>query len=66
MPLFGGALFAVNYFLLGAMVGGLLNTIVVARAMVFPSKDKLFRLNGKPINRMSAETDGWTYCDFNA
>ena len=38
---FGSALFAVNYFLLGAMVGGILNLVGTVRAIVFLNKEKL-------------------------
>lgn len=41
LQLFGGALFAVNYLMLGAAVGGLLNIIAVVRAVVFLFRDKL-------------------------
>ena len=36
----GGLLFAVNFFMLGATVGGILNVIAVFRAVVFMLKDK--------------------------
>ncbi len=36
--LFGGALFAVNYFMLGAIVGGCMNVLAVLRAVVFANK----------------------------
>ena len=38
---FGSALFAVNYFMLGAMVGGILNLVGTVRAIVFLNKEKL-------------------------
>lgn len=38
---FGSALFAANYFLLGAMVGGILNLVGTVRAIVFLNKEKL-------------------------
>lgn len=41
MQLVGATLFAVNYLMLGAMVGGILNAIAVIRAIVFLFKDKL-------------------------
>lgn len=41
LQLFGGALFAANYLLLGATIGGILNLIAVVRAVVFLFKDKL-------------------------
>lgn len=37
----GGALFAVNFFMLGAIIGGLLNVIAFVRAILFIYKDKL-------------------------
>lgn len=40
MQLFGGALFAVNFFMLGAIMGGLLNVIAVFRAIVYSNKEK--------------------------
>lgn len=39
--LVGGAFFAVNFLLLGATVGAILNMIAVVRAVVFLYKDKL-------------------------
>ena len=41
MQLFGSVLFTVNYLMLGATVGGILNIIAVIRAVVFLFKDKL-------------------------
>lgn len=41
MQLIGGALFAANFLMLGAYVGGLLNGIAVIRAVVFLFKDRL-------------------------
>lgn len=41
LQLFGGLLFAVNFWLIGAKVGGILNVIAVLRALVFLFKDKL-------------------------
>lgn len=38
--LFGSALFAVNYFLLGAVVGGILNLVGTVRAVVFLNREK--------------------------
>ena len=38
---FGSALFAANYFMLGAMVGGILNLVGTIRAIVFINKEKL-------------------------
>ena len=38
---FGSALFAVNYFMLGAMVGGILNLVGTVRAIVFINTEKL-------------------------
>lgn len=40
LQLFGGLLFAINFLMLGAYVGGLLNVIAVIRALVFLYKDK--------------------------
>ena len=39
--LMGGALFSVNFFLLGAMVGGILNVVAAIRAVAFLQKEKL-------------------------
>ena len=39
--LIGATLFAVNMFMLGAMMGGLLNVIAFIRALVYINKDKL-------------------------
>ena len=41
MQLVGGFLFAVNFLMLGALVGGILNVIAVLRAVLFLFKDKL-------------------------
>ena len=41
LQLVGGALFAINYLMLGAIVGGLLNIIATVRAIIFLFKDKL-------------------------
>lgn len=41
LQLFGGTLFAVNFLMLGATVGGILNIIAAARAVIFLYKDKL-------------------------
>ncbi len=41
LQLIGGALFAVNFLMLGAWVGGLLNIIATTRAVLFLFKDKL-------------------------
>lgn len=41
LQLFGGTLFAVNFLMLGATVGGLLNIIAAVRAILFLFKDKL-------------------------
>ena len=38
--LFGSMLFAVNYFLLGATVGGILNLVGTVRAVVFLNREK--------------------------
>ena len=37
----GGALFAINFFMLGAIMGALLNVIATIRAILFIFKDKL-------------------------
>ena len=39
--LFGGFLFCINFFLLGAIAGSLLNAVAVVRAIVFLNKEKL-------------------------
>ena len=39
--LLGSALFVVNYLMLGAMVGGIMNAISILRALVFLNKEKL-------------------------
>ncbi|MBR7110853.1 MAG: YgjV family protein [Clostridia bacterium] len=39
--LMGGALFSVNFFMLGAIIGGLLNVIAFIRAILFIFKDRL-------------------------
>lgn len=41
LQLFGGALFAVNFLLLGAAVGGILNILATIRAVVYLFKEKL-------------------------
>ena len=41
LQLVGGLLFAINFMLLGAWVGGVLNIIAVVRAVLFLLKDKL-------------------------
>ena len=41
MQMCGSVLFAVNYLMLGATVGGILNIICIVRAVVFLFKDKL-------------------------
>lgn len=41
LQLVGGTLFAVNFLMLGATVGGLLNIIAAIRAVIFLFKDKL-------------------------
>lgn len=41
MQLFGGSLFAISYFLLGAVVGGLLNVVAAIRAVIYLFSDKL-------------------------
>ena len=44
--LLGSVLFAVNFFMLGAVVGGLLNVIAVFRAIVYSNKEN-FRAESK-------------------
>lgn len=39
--LFGGLLFSVNFFMLGATVGAILNVIAAIRAVIFLNKEKL-------------------------
>lgn len=41
LQLIGGTLFAVNFLMIGATVGGLLNIIAAIRAVIFLFKDKL-------------------------
>lgn len=41
LQLCGGLLFSVNYLLLGATVGGILNILAVVRAIIFLYKEKL-------------------------
>lgn len=41
LQLFGAALFSVNFLMLGATVGGILNILGTVRAVVFLFKDKL-------------------------
>lgn len=41
LQLFGGLLFAVNFWMIGAKVGGILNVIAVIRALIFLFKDRL-------------------------
>lgn len=41
LQLFGAGFFAVNYLMLGAAVGGILNLVGTVRAVVFLFKDKL-------------------------
>ncbi len=41
LQLVGGTLFAINFLMLGAYVGGLLNIIAALRAVIFLFKDKL-------------------------
>ena len=40
MQLFGGALFSVHFFMIGATVGGILNLIGTLRAVVFSNREK--------------------------
>ena len=37
----GSILFAVNYLMLGALVGGILNAVGIVRALVFLNKERL-------------------------
>ncbi|MBO7251204.1 MAG: YgjV family protein [Oscillospiraceae bacterium] len=39
--LFGGLLFCINFLMLGAIAGGILNAVAVVRAIVFLNKEKL-------------------------
>lgn len=41
LQLIGGSLFCVQYFMIGAITGGLLNILSAIRAIVFLNKDKL-------------------------
>ena len=41
LQLIGGSLFCANYFMLGAISGGLLNILSVIRSIVFLNKDKV-------------------------
>lgn len=50
MQLFGGALFALNYLLLGSATGAMLNVVAVFRAVVYSNKEKFH-----------AEKKGWFY-----
>lgn len=50
MQLFGGALFAVNFFMLGALVGGMLNILAVFRAIVYSNRE-----------RFKAQSKVWLY-----
>ena len=40
MQLVGGALFSVNYFMIGASVGAMLNLLVTLRAIVYSNREK--------------------------
>lgn len=40
LQLVGGALFAINFFMLGATVGAILNVIAVVRAIVYANKER--------------------------
>ena len=40
MQLFGGALFSVHFFMIGATVGGILNLIAAFRAIIFANREK--------------------------
>ena len=46
IQLFGGALFMVNFVLLGAITGAIMNGLAIVRALLFLYKDKL-KLNDK-------------------
>ena len=48
MQLFGGALFTVNFLLLGAITGSMMNILAMIRAALFLYKDKL-HLNDKAL-----------------
>ena len=48
MQLFGGALFSVNFLLLGAITGSIMNVLALIRALLFINKDKL-HLNSKVL-----------------
>lgn len=41
LQLFGASLFAVNFFMLGATIGGIMNIIAAVRAIVFVNKKRL-------------------------
>ena len=41
VQLFGGALFTVNFLLLGAVTGAIMNVLAIVRALLFLYKDKL-------------------------
>lgn len=41
LQLIGGLLFALNFFMLGATIGAILNVVAVLRAIIFLFKDKL-------------------------
>ena len=41
MQLVGGTLFAINFLMIGAIVGGILNIISAVRAIIFLNKEKL-------------------------
>ena len=46
IQLFGGALFMINFLLLGAITGAIMNGLAIVRALLFLYKDKL-KLNDK-------------------
>ena len=48
MQLFGGALFFLNFLLLGAITGAVMNVLAVIRAILFLYKEKL-RINDKAL-----------------
>jgi len=52
MQLFGSLFFAINMFMLNAIMGGMLNTIGIARALIYSNSEKL--KNIKKINLIFA------------
>lgn len=41
LQMFGGALFSVSFFMLGATVGGILNAVAAFRAIIYMNEEKL-------------------------